>query len=302
MSNSNVRSGQLTAQIGGLPTVGLDVPICAVFIALFVPLAAGHMTILQLNNRRKHKFLFNGLLFGFTMSRILANVMRLVWATRPTNIDISLVASVFLNAGILLVYIINNLLAWRLVRSASPSIGWNPILRTLNKVMLWLVLGLIIPLIVVIILRIKAPTLPHIARASTVVLRLGQTYFFIIALTPIPLIALAVIKARHGIVEEPIGTGSWNAKVGILTITTILAVIEAGFRCGTTWTPAPPITDPAWWDSKAAFYCFNFMIDVMVLITFLVGRIDQRYHVPNKSSGRRTYVAPKETSLDTEIK
>jgi hypothetical protein len=102
---------QVSAQVGGRPTVRVDIPICAVLIAIFIPLAASHMTILQKNRKRGHKFIFNGLCFGFTMSRIAANVLRIVWATRPTNQDVALVAAVFLNAGILLVYIINNLLA-----------------------------------------------------------------------------------------------------------------------------------------------------------------------------------------------
>jgi hypothetical protein len=135
---------QVTAQIGGIPTIGLDVPICSVFIALFVSLAASHMTILQINLRRGHKFIFNGLCFGFAMSRIAACTLRLVWATRPSDVDVSLVASVFLNAGIVLIYIINNLLAWRMVRSAAPQIGWNKVARIANRVLLWGILVLIL--------------------------------------------------------------------------------------------------------------------------------------------------------------
>lgn len=282
---------QTTAQIGGIPTVGLDVPVCGVFIGLFVALAAAHMTLFQRNKRRGHKFVFNGLLFGFAMSRILANVMRLVWATQPTNIDVSLVASVFLNAGILLVYVLNNLLAWRLVRSAAPRTGWHPVVRIGNKVMLWGVLTLIVPLIVIIVLRVKQPTLAHITTASTVVSRLAQTYFLIIALSPFPLIALAVAKAKGGSsISDPMGTGPWSVKVGLLVLTTALAAVEAGFRCGTAWTHAPPASSPAWWDAKPAFYCFNFTMDVLLLVAFLIGRIDQRFHVPNGSSKRATYV------------
>jgi hypothetical protein len=50
--------------LGGAPTKSTDIPITAVFLVLYVCLAATHMTILQLNLRRGHKFLFNGALFG----------------------------------------------------------------------------------------------------------------------------------------------------------------------------------------------------------------------------------------------
>jgi hypothetical protein len=279
---------QVTAQIGGLPTVGLDVPICAVFIAIFVTLAASHMTILQVNLRRGHKFIFNGLCFGFSMSRIAACTFRLAWATRPTNSDLALVASVFLNAGIVLMYIINNLLAWRMVRSADPHFGWNRVVRIANRVLLWGILTLIVPLIVIIVLRVKKPSLAHIGLASKVVGRLAQTYFLVIATTPALLLGYAIIKARSNPVD-PFGRGSWNTKAMILATSTALAMIEAGFRCGTTWTTAPLASDPAWWDSKAAFYCFNFMIDVLLLSLFLVGRIDRRFHVPNKADGPGSY-------------
>jgi hypothetical protein len=283
---------QATAQIGGVPTVGVDVPICAVFLAIFVALATTHMTILQTNRKRGHKFLFNGLCFGFSMSRIAACVFRIAWATRPRNADISLVAAVFLNAGILLIYIINNLLAWRMVRSAEPHIGWRPAFRIANKAFLWPILGLIVPLIVTIVLRVKRPTLAHIQTANKVLSRLAQTYFLIISLTAAVLLAVAAYTAqKSGGPKDPFGSGSWNTKLFILVASVVLATVEAGFRCGTTWPPARLATNAAWWDTKAAFYCFNFTIDVCILTLFAAGRIDQRLHVPNGANGPMSYSA-----------
>jgi hypothetical protein len=51
-------------QLGGAPEVGVDVPITAVFLVLFVIGAAAHMTIFQINRKRGHKFLMSALLFG----------------------------------------------------------------------------------------------------------------------------------------------------------------------------------------------------------------------------------------------
>jgi uncharacterized Tic20 family protein len=227
------------------------------------------------------------MLFGFSMSRIMANVFRIAWATQPTNADLSLVASVFLNAGILLVYIINNLLAWRMVRSAVPHVGWHPVPRILNKIFLWIVVGMIIPLIVIIVLRVKNPTLSDIGTATTVVSRLAQTYFLLISLSAAVLLAFAVVKKREE--HDPFGHGSFNAKAALLAVSITLATIEAGFRCGTAWAPTPLASDPAWWDSKAAFYCFNFVLDVLILGVLLAGRIDRRFHVPNKANGPGSY-------------
>ena len=66
-----------TAGIGGLPTINEDVPITAIFLTIYLSFAVANMTILQLNNRRGHKFLFSGMLFGFSMSRIMTCIIRI---------------------------------------------------------------------------------------------------------------------------------------------------------------------------------------------------------------------------------
>ena len=91
------------AAVGGLPTVGVDVPICSVFLVLFICGAAGNMTIFQLNKRRGHKFLMSGMLFGFCMARIVTQIMRIVWACYPTDVSVAIAATIFVAAGVLIV-------------------------------------------------------------------------------------------------------------------------------------------------------------------------------------------------------
>lgn len=50
--------------LGGLPEKKVDIPITAVFLAFFIAGAAIHMTILQKNLKRGHKFIFSGVIFG----------------------------------------------------------------------------------------------------------------------------------------------------------------------------------------------------------------------------------------------
>lgn len=288
MSNpgTSTSTAQVSAQIGGIPTTALDVPVSAVYLALFFVSLVSHATIIIRNQRSGHKFIFNGLCCGYSMSRILACVMRIVWATQPTNTDVALVASVFLNAGVLLLYIMNVFFAWRMVRSTIPSFGWNPVARLINKIALWVILPMILPLIVIIVLLVKSPTTPHVRDASTVLTRLAQTYFIIIALAPAFLLTIAVLNRP---VVDPFGSGQFKTKVIILAVSIAGALIEAGFRCGTAWTPTPLASDPAWWDSKAAFYNFNFTVDICILLLFVVARIDLRFYVPNGANGPMSY-------------
>lgn len=50
--------------LGGKPSIIPDEPITAIFLFLFILSAIAHMTIFQLNQRKGHKFLMSGLLFG----------------------------------------------------------------------------------------------------------------------------------------------------------------------------------------------------------------------------------------------
>jgi hypothetical protein len=53
-----------TWSLGGENEVGVDIPVTAVFLLLFIIGAITHMTIFQLNRKIGHKFVFSGLLFG----------------------------------------------------------------------------------------------------------------------------------------------------------------------------------------------------------------------------------------------
>jgi hypothetical protein len=85
--------------LGGVPTVGIDVPITAVFFVMFITGATTHFTIHQLNGKRGHKFHLSDAVFDFCMVRNITCIMRIVWATHPNNPSIALAAPIFENAG-----------------------------------------------------------------------------------------------------------------------------------------------------------------------------------------------------------
>ncbi|RMZ88992.1 hypothetical protein DV736_g3785, partial [Chaetothyriales sp. CBS 134916] len=129
-----------TASFGGLATVGVDVPICAVFIALYIGAAVGHMTIFQLNRRRNHRFVLSGLMFGFCMARIVTMVMRIVWACYPHNVRVAIAATIFVNAGILILFIIDLIFAQRILRATHPHFGWHKTVTTVFTVLYVLII------------------------------------------------------------------------------------------------------------------------------------------------------------------
>lgn len=88
---------------------------------------------------------------------------------------------------------------------------------------------------------------------------------------------------------EQFGSGTWVAKVFIVSLVAVLLCLGASFRAATSWMKPRPFTHPAWYHSKACFYVFDFGIDIMVVALFFVARVDQRFWVPNGSSKVRHY-------------
>ena len=60
------------------------------------------MTIFQKNRRAGRKFVPSVLCFGFSMARVATFTMRIVWATRPTDPNVTIAANALVAAGVIL--------------------------------------------------------------------------------------------------------------------------------------------------------------------------------------------------------
>ncbi|KAL4813797.1 hypothetical protein BDW67DRAFT_102888 [Aspergillus spinulosporus] len=271
-----------TAGMGGLPSNNPDTIVCAVFLAIYIGFAAVNMTILQRNNKRKHKFILSGMLFGFCMARITTLVLRIAWANRQHNVRLAIAANVFVNAGVLLVYIINLILAQRILRAKQPHIGWHPIMRIGSKVFYYLIPAALIMVITALV--VSSYSLNMTTRSDCRDVQLAAiTYLLVFTCLPLLHIIPAVVLPRSE-QEESFGQGSMLAKLVIVTVSTCLCILIAGFKAGTLWSPARPISNPAWYHSKAAFYVFNFVLEIMILGVLTFSRIDKRFYIPNGST------------------
>lgn len=94
-------------------------------LLLYIAAAVTNMAIFQVNRKRDHKFIFSALLFGFCMARITTLSLRIAWAAEPRNIPLAIAASIFVQAGVLLLFIVNLIFAQRIVRSYHPQFGWS---------------------------------------------------------------------------------------------------------------------------------------------------------------------------------
>lgn len=94
-------------------------------LLLYIAAAVTNMVIFQVNRKRDHKFIFSVLLFGFCMARVVTLSLRIAWATEPRNIPLAIAANIFVQAGVLLLFIVNLVFSQRIVRSYHPSFGWS---------------------------------------------------------------------------------------------------------------------------------------------------------------------------------
>lgn len=106
------------------------------------------MAIFQINRKRDHKFIFSVMLFGFCMARIVTLCLRIAWASRPRDIDLAIAASIFVQAGVLLLFIVNLIFAQRIVRSYHPKLGWSKGLGLTFKFLYFCVAAMLIMVIV----------------------------------------------------------------------------------------------------------------------------------------------------------
>lgn len=105
----------------------------------------------------------------------------------------------------------------------------------------------------------------------------------VLAFLPIPITLLSVLAPRRRRRPEKFGQGRYRTKISLLLFTALLLTFGACFRLAVNFAPARPLARPAWYDSKACFYCVNFLIEIVVVYTYAVTRFDRRFHVPNGS-------------------
>ncbi|KAJ5371407.1 uncharacterized protein N7496_007499 [Penicillium cataractarum] len=275
------------AQLGGRPTKNVDIPICSVFLVAFLGFGISHMVLFRRNLARGHKFIPSAVTFGFCMSRVVANVIRITWACYPNNVRIAIAAQIFVAAGVLLLFILNLLYAQRMLRAALPALGWSrPVSWTFKALYILVVISIIMLITVVIQSMYTLNANTH--RIDRDIQLYGATYFAIVSFLPLPIVSLVMLFAEKEKVDS-FGSGSWRTKGLIVFVAGTLLCLGASFRAGTSWMAPHPIYDPPSYMHKACFYVFDFGIDISVVILFLFSRVDKRFHVPNGSSKVRHY-------------
>ena len=120
----------------------------------------------------------------------------------------------------------------------------------------------------------------------------------IVAAGPLFLVPLAFALPSSPNTETFGKKGDLTSKAIILCISSCLCTIIAGFKTGVNWSAPRPANNPAWYDSKAAFYVFNFTLEILILCLYIGLRVDQRFYVPDGSSKRKSYATADRTGSE----
>lgn len=224
------------------------------------------------------------------MARIVTCSMRIASICIPHNIKLAIAASIFVAAGVLLLYIVNLLFAQRLLRAQQPRVGWHPALSTAFKGLYVLIVFTLVMVITVTVQSFFTLS-PNTHRIDRDIQLYAATCFAVVSFLPIPIVLLSLLLPRE-VPLQKFGIGRFRTKIAVLLSATTLISLGAAFRCGTTWKTPVPRTEPLpGYYSHACFYIFNFTVEVLVVYLYAILRIDRRFHVPDGSSKIRSYVA-----------
>jgi len=274
--------------LGGKPELHIDVPITAVLLCFYICGAATNMTIFQLNNKRGHKFLFSAVMFGFCMARTVTCILRIASICKPHNIRLSIAASIFVVAGVLIIFIINLLFAQRLLRAAHPHFGWHRAFSLVLKavyVMVVLTLAMVITATVQSFYTLR----PRTRKIDRSLQLYAATFLAIVSFLPIPMVIIGLVIPRKTRLDK-FGSGRYRTKVAVLLTSAFLVCLGASYRCGTSWKTPVPRTEPLpGYFSRACFYIFDFVVEIIVVYLYAILRIDLRFHIPNGSKGPGSY-------------
>ena len=240
----------------------------------------------------------SGMIFGFCMARIVTCSLRLAWSTHLTNISLAIAAQIFVSAGVLLLFVVNLIFAQRILRASHPGWAWATWLSVTFNLYYASIVLMLAALITCTVQSFY--TLSHnTRRIDRDVQLVGATYFTVAAFLPVPLVLLRVVLPKKSEHVEKFGEGRFRTKIWILLFSSLILTLGAAFRVGIAYAPRP-VTDPAWYHSKACFYIFNFTVEIIVVALYAIVRVDKRFHVPNGSHAPGDYSAGQKSEREKE--
>lgn len=294
------------AVIGGLPSFPDDSTMSSIFLVMFCCGLSLHTSIFIVKALRNYMPFPSAITAVFCAFRILACSLRIAGALNPTRIHFMIEEDIFVSAGVLLLMLLNFILMQRMLRSAHPNVGWSRAasyaFKTLYAVVsLTLVIDIVTTVLAAYSRGSQSQEIERTLRSC------ASSIFTLFAFLPLLILPYIRFAPRRQSIDK-FGRGSWTFKFFIVGIISALLTLGAGFRTGVKFMHPRPVADPAWYHHKAAFYAFNFGIELVVVFIYLF--VNTRFYVPDGSSKIKSYsgctscdaIYPVDNKLEDAIK
>ncbi|GKT52426.1 uncharacterized protein ColSpa_12607 [Colletotrichum spaethianum] len=274
---------------GGVPTSSLDLPLTIMFMMLFMLGAYVHITIYKRNAKRGHKFLISDIVFDFCMIRTVTCIFRITWSLVTTR-GVVLMALITENGGAALLFAVNIFFAQRLVRSIHPKAGWCTAFGQFTFILLISVpVFILVNMISTIVSFFSAGNVDRLEVTEDLI-KFGSSWNTWLAIFPV--LTVTGCLCVPGPEPEKFGSGSQRVKVALLYIASFLLITGQSIRLYAVFNKEPPGTTSVIY-GKAVFYTTGFMFELLVVALYAIMRVDQRFHIPNGSSGPGDYSGDK---------
>lgn len=231
--------------------------------------------------------------------------MRIAWSCYPRNIGLGIAAQVFVYVGTIILYLCNWFFTQRVVRAQHPRLGWSAPYRIIHRVS--------IVLLIIALLMIVVSSIQQFFTLDTTILRVDHnfqlaafTYFAIFTLAPFVLLFVSFVIPRKG--TEKFGAGRLRNAITVLFIGSLILAIGQCFRSVTAWLPQIPLRNAQgqpnpvpWYLTRACFYVFNFLTEILVVMLYAIMRVDLRFYVPDGAKKPGDYRAWRESQFNVDV-
>lgn len=225
--------------------------------------------------------------------------LRIAWACYPRNVSLGIAAQIFVYVGTIILYLCNWFFTQRVIRAQHPHIGWSTPYRIFHRSCM---IALIVALIIIIVASIQRFfTLDENTLQIDRILQLAAfTYFAFFTLAPLLMLLVSFVIPRRE--TEKFGAGRMRNAIAVLFVGSFILALGQCFRTITGWLPEIPLRNAQgqfnaapWYFSKASFYSFNFLTELLVVIFYAVMRVDLRFYVPDGAKKPGDYRAYRES-------
>jgi hypothetical protein len=188
-------------------------------------------------------------------------------------------------------FAINIFFTQRIIRAIHPKFGWHP---AVNNAFWGVIIS--VPLIIFWNITIASVgafvTSPKAVRTVRGLSLFGSAWTTFLSLFPTIFVPIAAVIPSPTPIEK-FGVGRFRWKVLMVIWASAMLFVGAVVRAIAN-AQVHPKNAPGQVDSRAVFYTTGFMLEILVVFVFAVGRIDLLFHVPDGCTGPGDHITKKE--------